>query len=154
MRIFTFFLTSLLPLLPAVKPRETQMLTSQPSAQLLMESTWHLTNWQTITGADTLNRRALLRPCQRDDRFNFAPTGVFVRTEGPSACPGSQPRATVSMRSWSLDATGTKLTLGAGGAGTVRATYDIVLLNLDALQLRYTRVVEGVAVTELLSYLN
>ncbi len=119
-----------------------------------MESTWHLTNWQTITGADTLDRQALLRPCQRDDQFNFASTGVLVRTEGSSACPGSLPRATVNMRSWSLDATGTKLTLGVGGVGTVKATYDIVLLSTDALQLRYTRVAQGVAVTELLSYLN
>lgn len=153
MKIFILFLTSLLPLLSAVQQRSSEVTPSQPT-QLLMEGTWHLTEWKTITGTDTLNRHLLLQPCQRDDRFTFAPTGVLVRTEGPAACPGSAPRATVNMRSWSLDAAGTKLTIGAGGAGTVKATYDIVLLSSDALRLRYTRTVEGTTVTELLSYVN
>lgn len=154
MKSFTFFLASLLPSLPPLFSAKPPAAPAQPTAELLMDGTWHLTAWKTIAGTDTTDRHALMPVCQRDDRFNFEAAGVLVRTEGPSACPGNQPRATVAMRSWSLDATGTKLTLGVGGTGTVKATYNIVQLTADALKLRYTRVVEGVAITELLSYLN
>lgn len=150
-----YFFSCFLPTRPTPLPGPTPLkVLSHPTAGLLMDGTWHLTAWQTIADTDTTDRHALMPVCQRDDQFNFEAAGVLVRTEGPSACPGNQPCATVTMRSWSLDATGTKLTLGVGGTGTVKATYHIVQLTTDALKLRCTRVVDGVAVTELLSYLN
>ncbi len=104
-----------------------------------------------MTGSDTLDKRLAQLPCQRDDRFNFLPTGVLVRSEGSLSCSGSQPRATVNISSWSLDASGTKLTIKSG---TVTTIYTIKQLTTDALQLGFSSVVEGVPVTEVLSYLN
>ena len=154
MKIFTFFLASFLLMVLTGSSKAGSGTPAHPVAAMLMDGTWHLTGWKVITGTDTVDKRLKLLPCQRDDRFNFSPTGVLVCSEGPSACPGSQPRATVSTRSWNLDTTGTKLTIGAGGTGVSSATYTIEQLTADALQLRYTRTVDGVLITELLSYLN
>lgn len=153
-KILTFFLASFLLLLWAGSSKAGFGAPTHPTAALLMDGTWHLTGWKIITGADTVDKRSRLLACQRDDRFRFTPTGVLVCSEGPLACSGSQPRATVSIRSWNLDASGTKLTISAGGAGVSSATYTVEQLTADALRLRYARVVDGVPVIEILSYLN
>ena len=74
-----------------------------------------------------------------------------IRYEGPLACAGSTPNAGVNTAPWNFNSTQTQLTIGAGSTAI---PYDLVVLNSDRLELRWTRTSNSQTVMNDIQYAN
>ena len=125
---------------------KTQQLTALP---------WHITSWTVTAGSGTpQDKLATLPVCQRDNRFVFNTNGVRNELEGPTQCSAGTPQTLVDTRAWNFNTTQTVLSVATSNMSSAVTPYEVVTLNNDAMQLRYSRSVSSVQTVDVITYAN